>query len=415
MKHVLCFAVLFTIFTQAVAHAGELPGLRRALETVPQSVLSSEALSKSAIVLSYVNVQAADVLRAERKDKASQLAMLNRLLLQDMSLSQSLYLSTQNDKLPDWEESAGIAMDGIEGFVGFGRAPTASTIWLIRKTSDAEGLFDRLTKRGFTQSGTGTAGNLVLTSPKINRTNPSLYISDPWISFFAANPTVVARQDMDVIQTNTPEQVKAWKLGTPSSGRAISHTLIRVALGGLEAAIGDKTTLVKVLFYSPMIGTESGVLDVMAEELTGNSGPPIDQDALAKKMLDKAKKPSPDAMPPYILAVLADIETPGVDRGVVMAFVYPDCASATTGSDRFVHRWRTVPIRRGDKSQTLAERVPSEIRTLAVDVDGLGCAATITMTRPIPANDGKLENHIYWTIDGSIMTREFLPAYFGGK
>ena len=415
MKHVLCAAILVTLFTQSVAHAGELPGLRRALETAPQSALSSEALSKPAVVLSYVNMLAADVLRAERNDKASQLATLNRVLLQDMGLSQSLYLSTQNDKLPDWEESAGIAMDGIEGFVGFRQAPAASTIWLIRNTSDAEGLLHRLTKRGFTPSGTGTVDNLVLTSPKINRTNPSVYFLDPWISVFVADPTIVARQDMDVLQTTVPEQVKAWKLGTPSSGRAISHPLIRVALGGLEAAIGDKTTLVKVLFYSPMIGAESGVLDVMAEELSGNSGPPTDQDALAKKMLDKAKNPSPDAMPPYILAVLADIETPGVDRGAVMVFVYPNCASATTGGDRFVHRWRTAPIKRGDKSQTLAERVPSDIRTQAVDVKGLGCAATITMTRQIPAKDDKLENYIYWTIDSSIMTREFLPAYFGGK
>ena len=80
-----------------------------------------------------------------------------------------------------------------------------------------------------------------------------------------------------------------------------------------------------------------------------------------------------------------------------------------------MHRWRTAPIKRGDKSQTLAERVPSDIRTQAVDVKGLGCAATITMTSPIPTKDDKLENYIYWTIDGSIMSRRFLPAYFGGK
>ena len=413
MKHVLCFAVLFTIFTQVMAHAGELPGLRRAVEAVPQSTLSSEALASSGVVLSYVNMKAADLLRADRNDDASRISALNRLNVTEIAPSESLSLSTNNDKLPDWEQNAGVAIAGIDGFVGYGRAPAASTVWLMRKPSDAEGLFGRLMKRGFAPVGSGTAGSPVLTSPKIDFANARLHVFDPWISHLSPTPTVVARREADVIQASAPNQVDAWKSAMSASKRANAHPLIQVALHGLEAAIGEKAILVKTLFFSPMIGGDGAdLIGSMTDELFGQAGPVKDPGALMKKLIDKRDKQMADAMPPYFLAVLADVETPGVDRGAVLAFVYPDCTSAKTGGERFVHRWKTVPIKRNGQGPTMADRAPSDIRTMAVQSKGIGCAAMITMTAAAPGRDDKLENQTYWTIFSSIMRREFFPGSF---
>lgn len=375
-----------TILSALAAAAGLLVGaeasaesmdLRSALATVPASAASGDTIVAQMLDLSAARrLVAADV-----KD---------RPIPRRFSISGRPLEALASSGGADWEQLVGLPLSRIAGFVSYGAAPDAATVWVMEDEAAAEAVFDGLAARGFSKTPDGVMINGEPETVDFEKAQPD----NPWLGA-NGTPSAVSRDGRLLAQANRPDMVTAPALATATLNLT-SVPPVDTLLAGIGQALGQDTAVIQAIVTTDAIGVGSGSLDISK---------PL-QDAIGEKQ-QQISADRASGLPPYSLALIADIEDPGSKRrGMAVAFAYADCATAEIGASRFAARWKTIPTGRTDF--TFAEMVPSDLETRTVQAAG-GCAAVIVAMFAAPA-DGNLENILFrWGVN-SILNRAFTPA-----
>lgn len=334
-------AIVLLMTSNAPAAAQHLDPLSDALHTLPETILSNPEPHQAV----FVNIGALLELTARQGVKLTPRSMARLQISTMLRPIEALHYASPDD----WKEKAGIGLEEIRYFTGFGEPPNTVTIWGLKDGAAADRLVEALPDRGFMPMGIeGVLGNGEPHAADLARRDPT----DPWRSQIGA-ATFVAAKDNVVVQSSAPESLPEVVSNTPSVG---DNPVIAAAMAGLEGTIGDHL-IVQAMLISPVFGLEGFN---PANLLTSQSQ---DFEAL-KNDLEAASK----GIPPYLGGIISDAH---LDRPVVaISLTYTDCSTAETAADLIEQRWiETMPeVAQGTIS---SGTVPSS--------DGL-CAATLTIT-----------------------------------
>ena len=249
-----------------------------------------------------------------------------------------------------WSEKAGIAVDEVNYFLGFGQVPQTMTIWGLGSEAAAATLMTALGDRDFVPADGAILGNGEPMAMDPAKRDPA----SPWRSMIGAASFVA--QDGDVIvQGPAPEAVTMYGRMTP----AADNPIVATALAGL-ADIGGREPIVQAILVSPVIGL--GGTD-RAALMT----PSLDLDAIRDKLLAQVEAGG-DGLPPYFSGIVADI---AADRpAVAISLTYADCEMADEAAKMLAERW----------TSTMPEATQGELESGTTQgVDTL-CAATLIIT-----------------------------------
>ncbi|WP_283180069.1 hypothetical protein [Gemmobacter sp. 24YEA27] len=183
MRHSIFAAALLLPASQSLAD-GVTP-LREALDGLPEVILTNPAPE----LAFFVNVTAMNTLAPGKSTRAWPGAFMRPFEAALESDAQA------------WAEKAGLPLDDVRFFAGFGQAPYDVVLWGLKDEAAASGLIAGLADRGFAPVGLpGVVGNGEPLSQDLAKADPG----DPWLSRVGAPRFAVAQADL-VISTTTPE------------------------------------------------------------------------------------------------------------------------------------------------------------------------------------------------------------------
>lgn len=299
------------------------------------------------------------------------------------------------------EDRLGVPVDRLAVLAGYGNVPDQTALWIFDSDETASAVFDGLPARGFSPLADG-----MLANGEPSRQNlDARALEDPWQGSVGWT-SVVGREGRVLEQARGPELIEAARKATPNLNLTMLP-FVDTVLTGLETGAGDGTKTIVALLAAPGIGD---TLDLPMELAMSKDAGPQAVEAIRRKMEEKVAQERATGLPPYVFALLADIEVPGKSRGILLAFPYPDCATAETGAARFAARWRTVELGTYGHGTTLADVTQADIATRAVPASDGTCAAVVTATNPVPADGASFENKPWTAVIGSIYRRDFGAA-----
>jgi hypothetical protein len=252
----------------------------------------------------------------------------------------------------EWESKAGITLDSLRYFTGYGVPPNVQSHWGLADAAAATDMIAALEGMGFENAGVpDVVGNGMAHQMDPSRRDPS----DPWrtrigaAQFAAANGT-------NVVQAQTPQ---AAMLATAQQPLLGDSPVFQTALGGLEQAIGDGQ-IVQALMISPIFGMAG-----LDPALLLTPSPNIDE---TRQRLEEQMAKLSTGIPPYLGGVIADVQHE--KPGVAIALAYPDCTIAQTAADAIAIRWGEMA---GDTAQ-------GDIATETADDESGLCAALFSVS-----------------------------------
>jgi len=224
-----------------------------------------------------------------------------------------------------WDEKAGVALDDIRYFAGFGSHPNTISYWGFEDHTGPEGLIAALAARDFVP--TPGAADGVLGNGEPNAMNPAARdASDPWRGTFGKTHFVMPLGST-VIQAPAPQTFEMLAATEPS---AAHQEVVQSALDGLSRTFGvDEGQIVQAVVISPMFGLDGG-------DPAALLGAP-DLDA-ARAAVEAAMEESLKGIPPYLGGIIADTQF-GKQPAVTVSLTYPDCAIAEVAIDALKLRW----------------------------------------------------------------------------
>lgn len=385
--------------TVAQARADEPSAMQRAFSTIPAAALTGDNIDKY-FPAKVVDIAAARTLEPDRSTITR--PVIGRILNVGAMIRPLRQLTYSGGMASRWEEFARVPFADIDAFAGFGNVPDDVSIWSLREETRARTLFDALQKRGFTpfDSDSAAGGDQVLTSGEPGALNfANRKPGDPWIGDLGM-AFAVTRLGKTLIQAKSPASITTARNAPAAS--LTSLVPVSTVIKGIDAVTGKETHVIQAVLATPLIGVKDTVADVVL--------PDISQEERVRRMREQLERDQETGLPPYAMALIADIEAPGKSRGVAIALAYGDCAQATEGAARFVKRWQSVPLMAGNARSTMADTAPADAKTLTMPGTDGTCAAVITLTSPVPSNGDDLLNRPFRLILDTIMKRNFVAA-----
>lgn len=343
MRRVMITAALLLI-ANTPAQAQNLDALRQALDQMPANILGSPEPGQAY----FVNVAVLQTLSNRQGTQLTPRSLSRAQLGAELRPIDALY----SGGIEDWHEKAGLSLEEVRYFAGFGREPHKVAFWGLKDDAAAAGLIEDLTGLDFLPTDTeGVLGNGEPLAIDIARRNPG----DPWRSQVGA-ATFAAARGAAVVQTTTPDAMLMLLGDTPSAG---DQPIVRATMVGLESAVGDHQ-IVQAMVISPLIGIPR--LDPASLRATTAGDIEALKESLAAQLEDGRK-----GIPPYFGGIIADTH---LDRPAVsISLAYADCETAETAASVLEQRWsETMP--EGAQGAISSGTVPSP--------EGL-CAATLTV------------------------------------
>lgn len=329
------------------AGAAEIDSLQKALGHLPEAVLTSPQPELAQFVDMGV---LRDLAGAEVTPRSLDRARLGR----SIRAIEALGIAGPQA----WSERAGIAVDEVDFFLGFGQPPQTMTIWGLESEAVAETLMIALGDRDFAPADRDTLGNGEPMAMDPTKRDPA----SPWRSMVGSASFV--RQDGNaIVQGPAPEAVAALA----GMAGAADTAIVATALAGLSEA-GGSAPIVQAMLVSPAIGL--GGLDPAALMT-----PSTDLEAMKEALLQQVEAAG-DGIPPYFSGIVADIAAD--QPAVAISLAYPDCDMAEHAAELLGERWAsTMP----DAAQGQLEGGVTQ------GMDAL-CAATLTITATEPSPVG---------------------------
>lgn len=370
--HALAISLAAGLWLSAApAWAQNLEPLNEALDKLPDIVLQNPRADQAA----FVDMEA--LRRLSALDGAISPQTLQRAVLGvAIEPVQALTLGPAQE----WNEKAGIDLAEVRYFIGFGSAPQSATVWGLRDNAAADGMLGALQKRGFTASGAGVLGN-----GEPGRINPSRHDpSDPWLGTGGAARFAGAKGNV-VLQSSAPQAVTM--LQRDARG-ADEHPIVRTALAGLEAAVGDHT-IVQALVVSPVLGLRAGD----PAQWVGQPGEPL---AALQSRLQGGVPQDSEGLPPWLGGIIVDAQAD--QPAAAISLTYADCDAARKAATLMKQRWAdTMP--ENAQGDMVAEAVPGS-------QDGL-CAATLRVSAQTQ------EAPLFRSVIAAMMRRQFTVLQIG--
>jgi len=257
-----------------------------------------------------------------------------------------------------------------------GLSPADAAIWILADEADARTIFAALPARGFSDAGRGVLANGTPNGLDLAKAQPG----NPWRGQLGKT-SAVARAGRLLIQAGAPDLAAAGSAVAAGDSLA-DDPAVSTVLKGIEEAAGGAVVLQAILVPASIGRVDS----------------------------DRQASPEDTAapLPPYTLALIADLEHPGRERGAALAFAYPDCARAAEAASRFVDRWTSVRSRL--TARTMNDMAPSTATTRTVQGPDGSCAAVVVLTGPAPAEAGDVGNPQIRLIGDAILQRDFVAA-----
>lgn len=367
---VLAAAALLAAFA-APAPAADAPTLRQAFSAIPRTAIRS---AEDGILASVVDFAAA---HSMVPDGAADLppGLLQRLGLAGETISPFRELVLPTDA-QERDKELGLSPSRIAAFAGYGTPPADTAIWILADEADARTVFATLPGQGFSDAGRGILINGAPYGLNLDKAQPG----NPWRGRLGKT-SAVARTGRLLIQAGAPDLAAAGS-AVAAGGSLADDPAVSTALKGIEEAAAGAVVLQAVLVPASIGRVEAG-----------RQAAPADAAA---------------PLPPYTLALIADFERPGRERGAALAFAYPDCALAAEAASRFVARWTSV--RSPLTSRTMNDAAASTAATRTVQGPAGSCAAVVLLTAAVPADAGGYDNPQIKVIDTAILQRDFVAA-----
>lgn len=363
-------AAVLLATTSAVFAQGVEP-LTDALAKMPETLLTNPAPTQ----FNFVDIAALHAL--SDNDKLGAKALLRAVVGGGLPAFNALNVSG-----PDaWSERAKIDIKDVHYLAGFGEPPTTVTIWGLADEGAAAALIEALDADDFDPVGEeGVIGNGTPMTPNLQRRDPI----NPWRTAVGA-ATFAAAKGNGIIHSTNPESVAGLLADGPTLA---DNAIVDVALGGVEAAMGDGL-LVQAMLISPAFGLGSIDPSIM---LT----PGGDMDQIREK-LEAEMEADTKGIPPYFGGVIADVDGDG--RGVVISLAYPDCAVADAAAAQMAERW----------GELMPEAAQGEMEMSSVAGDTL-CAATLKVVSD--ASEG-VDNVVFRHLFDAYLRRNFTVLQIG--
>jgi hypothetical protein len=328
---------------------GRIATLRQALSQIPEMVLTNP----TEMQVFFFDVQAWRALA----DGEPGVGALNRLALAQSIEAVQVF---GYRGLEDWDNKAGVPLDEISYFAGFGQPPFMISYWGLRDNAAAGALIDTLASRDFTEANgpvPGTLGNGEPNAIDIQNRDPA----NPWRGALGKSYFVVQDENA-VIQAPAPEAMAL--LATNFEASAADSPVMTSALDGMLAAVGvDEGRIVQAMVISPAFGL--GGFDP-ASALFSNPG---DIDA-TRAALEEAFEESAQGIPPYFGGIVADVQF-GDRPALVVSLAYPDCASADDAVAALQARW-AAGMDSGIEAETSGQSVANSGELCAAVVHFVG-------------------------------------------
>jgi hypothetical protein len=362
MRRSLITACLL-LATASSAFSENLDALQQGLTRMPASVLAQPVADQAY----FVGIDAMNEL--QQSDAA---ARIFSRLVRGTELTPLESLAQTERK--EWETKAGVTIDKLRYFVGFGRPPATVTIWGLSDAAAADNMIDALQERGFESAGAGVFGNGEPMKFDPQKRDPA----DPWRTMIGAAQFAAVKENT-VVQANMP----AYAISTAGTQPGASdNPIIKTALAGLHSSASDGR-VVQAVVISPAFGI-TGIDPSLVLS-------PSADIAETRKKIEAQAAELGAGIPPYLGGIITDIqlETPAI--GISLA--YADCAIAQRAADMIAQRWTTMA---GDNAQGKITAGTAQ------GIDGL-CAATVKV---VLAEPGIERNPAYAQILSSYFTRK---------
>jgi hypothetical protein len=270
-----------------------------------------------------------------------------------------------------WDKAAGIPLQQIRTLTSVGEA---AVIWRMEGETNLAGVLQHLRQRGFSE---GPGGMLTDPGPisVLER------MRDPWRSL-RQGPSSVLRDGGALVQAPSPDGARRFAGVSPAESAAANPT-VRIALGGVEARLGQARIVQAVLFSPQLTWSAADPNRVLRQSAAG-----------ARQRMRADAETIGQGLPPYWRGLMVDVAGP--ERpGLLISLAYPDCGTAETAAAKARAFWDTPAF---------GQSLHSEISTEAVHVEG-GCAATILIET---APQG-MANPAFGKVWRAILLREATP------
>lgn len=388
------YALALAVMTAAgSAHADDPVPLRQLLSVVPETILETEA--KQFPLAATVDLATARRLLPDGKGTMSK-ELMRRLSAGGMIRPLSSWWRYHD--MGVWEGQVAVAPTEIDAFVGYNSPPQEVAVWFLRNDASAKTVFDDLPNRGFTAIEGGMVANGNPGAIDIKGRRPG----DPWRGELGKT-SVVAREGRNLFQAAFPPVVAAAR--NASTSNITTQPVVDAVLRGAEALSKDGTRIVQAFLSSPIIGFD-GSMPILE---------PKTVDEMRKKLEEKMARDRATGLPPYAMALIADIDMPGKGHGVAVVFAHLGCDQAERGGKQFIKRWNEIPTFMN--GQTLAQLAPTDAAARTVPGSNGLCANVVTLTSRTPVAGADLANRPWDVIYNAIMQRDFVAAVMapGGR
>lgn len=338
-------ATTFMLTVSTPAFAQNLDPLYEALNKLPDVLLTNPEPAQAYFVDTTVLRVLAERQGTTFYSQARQRATLAGML--------PLLSALQSSNVDSWNEKAGIDLERVRYFAGFGSPPYTVTVWGLEDNAAATGLIEAISADDFSPMGAdGVVGNGEPMAFDPSKADPG----NPWRSRVGAATFAAARFNT-VVQSSVPDALPMMLGEFPNLE---ANPVVKTMTTGLETAVGDHM-IVQAMLISPTFGMSRGnPMDLLAPEADNF-------DAIRDNIIAQLEAGA-EGVPPYFGGLIVDAQ--GDHPAVAISLAYADCDTAKRAADLMVQRW----------IDTMPEAAQGTTATDAVPSGDALCAATLTIT-----------------------------------
>ncbi len=360
----MSIASVLLAFSPALALAEDAP-LQQAMAMIPTFPLGAD----EGLIAQYINVQAVKA-RGDGTVTGQNWQPLGTM--QDYAPIRALL----SDDPANWAENAGVGLDQITYFAGYGAAPGDVAIWGFADDASAGAAFAQLSDRGFAEISEipGFVANGVPMKTDLANINRA----DPWHGAMGQASAVTLRETA-LVQAFDPVRIDQLRGEMPSLASQPGGQTLLAALSGSQGEV------LQAAFFGPMTGLYGVDPALMI------SPDPATVQATIAAAAEKAKS----GVPLYSAGAVAVLN--GADGpATILTLAFADCAVAETAAASAAELWQGT------------EGAPAGMTVAAATVDAgaSGCAAVATAK----ADDGVAP---FLMAFGGLMRRDFAPIRIG--
>lgn len=282
--------------------------------------------------------------------------------------------------LANWDEKAGVAIDDIAYFAGFGEQPTWLTYWGLADEAAASEVYETLAAGEFEPipGKDGVIGNGEPMAMDFEKRD----IENPWRGS-AGQASFATTAGNALVQATTPE---LFNVLSASETSVADNAATLAALDGLQVLAGPEDgKIIQATLISPAFGLSA------ADPAALMSENPSDFDTLKEKM-EAAAAAADEGVPPYFGGIIADVQYAD-HSAMLISLAYADCAMAETAVATMISRWNA----------NMAETLPGEVTGETVQGDEEMCTAAFSVANPADAEQGNpalVSQMMYYSMRG---------------